>query len=318
MKKLIITIVVITLFINMFSISSNAVVAGDDAISLNNSLDLSQYTLEDLCNMTSEEYYQLCQDFDRIYDPFGDYAERHETSNSANEISPLWMSSRDDPATDDYVPGTHAMITAQAMLILQNDNRLWCDTALEAVVTTLTLSLASEVPDSNAALFLGHFYNPDSEENYLGTKTPTAKTFAKLHYDNATSTSSVETALDEIGRCLHFVQDISVPHHTALITAVNPSHSAFEAFANSHIEEYMAGVPNAAGSTYNYVNSLEIGQVIREYSYYSLSKINYVDEEDEIDENNANCIAVARGCTQFAAKLSAAILYKFSQNTTLV
>lgn len=276
-------------------------------------LDLSDLTLQDLAEMSADEYHYLCQEFDRVYDPFGDYAERHQ-QNENDTISPRWISGEGSSNLDDYIAGTHTKITVQAMVILQNDGKLWCETALEAVVVALTLSIASDEPDRNAITFAGHFYNPETEKNYLNLTTPTAKTFAVSHYDNAIEADEITEALDEIGRCLHFVQDIHVPHHTALVTVTNPSHSAFENHANDNIDTYLEGITTTPNSRYNSINSKTMAEIMNRYAYYSYNRIEYVNDVD----NQAQWDTIAENCVQRAASVSAAILYKFSCETSIV
>ena len=56
-------------------------------------LDLSQFTLEDIMNMSAEEYGALVREFERVYDPYGTYVEGNETMHveikeqEMNEIS---------------------------------------------------------------------------------------------------------------------------------------------------------------------------------------------------------------------------------------
>lgn len=316
MKKILCFLIVIILCMSCLSISSAAIVTDEENTEMSQQIDLSQYTLEELCSMSAEDYYELCNAYDRIYDPFGDYEERNSQSENENTMT-RWLSESGTPGDDDYIPGSHAKITAQAMLILQNDGRLWCNDPVEAVTVTILLSIASEKPDQNAVTYVGHFYNPETEKNYMGMTSPTAKTFAVYHYDNAIDESVVDVSLDEIGRCLHFVQDIYVPHHTALVIGTNLSHTKFEKYASDRLDTYLSGAVSTPVSTYNYVNNISMGEVMRQYAQYSYARIGYVDEVDEINDNTS-CPAVALSCTQLAAKLSAAVLYKYSRNTNLV
>ena len=40
-------------------------------------LDLTQYTLEDLKEMSVDELRHLVAEFERVYEPYGSYAKRH-------------------------------------------------------------------------------------------------------------------------------------------------------------------------------------------------------------------------------------------------
>lgn len=103
--------------------------------------------------------------------------------------------------------------------------------------------------DENQGAYKDHFYNPVTELNFMGEVT-SAKTkcvdhfnralhYMKLHYQSMTkgdldrAKKHREKAMEEIGRSLHFLQDLNTPVHTNNQTLVDTgfnflSHVSFE------------------------------------------------------------------------------------------
>ena len=85
--------------INASAFSENSYGGIDVSLYQNSELDLSQYTPEDILQMTNEEYLTLIRDFERVYDPYDSYvpAENNQL-NYSNElagngnVSPTWTS----------------------------------------------------------------------------------------------------------------------------------------------------------------------------------------------------------------------------------
>ena len=124
-------------------------------------LDLSQYSLEDIAAMSAEEYRALLRDFERVYDPFDTYETDPIMAEEEQEpqIAPRWASG--DIKNGEYTEeGSHEIISAQALNVLVNDQGVFTDSALEVLVVCLTISLASLLPDTKEVgfLFAGHFY----------------------------------------------------------------------------------------------------------------------------------------------------------------
>lgn len=108
--------------------------------------------------------------------------------------------------------------------------------------------------------------NPD---NYLGSKSNTASTRMFGHCENAYmyfKLGADESAMKELGRALHFIQDISEPHHSSNITAVQYDnvHGKFESLVNEKISSYIDNFDTVYGynlsyngNQYNYVAAME-------------------------------------------------------------
>ncbi|MCI5947521.1 MAG: hypothetical protein MRZ22_01070, partial [Oscillospiraceae bacterium] len=91
-------------------------------------LDLSQYTLDDIRAMSSEEYLNLVKEFEHVYDPYGSYvAEDLSLMNSADltdengTVSTQWKSGKNNSEGEYTKNGSHEYISAIACTVLNND-----------------------------------------------------------------------------------------------------------------------------------------------------------------------------------------------------
>ncbi len=67
--------------------------------------------------------------------------------------------------------------------------------------------------DENDGMYTTHFYNPATGLNYNGKKM-TALEKMKIHLGKAEVSEDKEKKMEEIGRAIHFIQDICTPVHT--------------------------------------------------------------------------------------------------------
>ncbi|MGN0545448.1 MAG: hypothetical protein ACI4I0_07785 [Acutalibacteraceae bacterium] len=315
--------------INASAFSENSYGGIDVSLYQNSELDLSQYTPEDILQMTNEEYLTLIRDFERVYDPYDSYvpAENNQL-NYSNElagngnVSPTWTSG--DLENGEWVEaGSHELITAYACTILSNDKGFYTKDATAVVVILLSISLASMMPDKDEDgslpfKFVGHFYDPETEKNYLRQTSNTAKTNAIAHYNAAISAANsgdMVTAYEKIGRCLHYIQDANVPHHAANIHALHipygASHLEFEGVAFSRIDRHLASFTSIASSHYSRALSMEVSNITREGALSAKNSIDYVKDVHNID--NQEWDRVIKNSLQRAAMYSAMVLYKFGK-----
>ncbi len=219
-------------------------------------LDLSQYTMDDLMNMSAEEYRALLRDFERVYDPFDTYETDPIMAEEEQEpqIAPRWASG--DIKNGEYVEqGSHEMITAQALNVLANDKGIFSTNPVEVLAICLSISLASLMPDKdeNQNIFEGHFYHAVDGDSWTGSKTNTALTNCRDHFDYAVhfaKTGNLEAMCNEIGRALHYIQDASEPHHAANIVnipLIKPAHGDFETFVDNNIDSYVNLISSVNG-----------------------------------------------------------------------
>ena len=286
-------------------------------------LDLTQYTMDDIINMTPTEYLALVLEFERVYDPYDSYVEpSFESSDlsmvfAENEIiSPQWTSGSVSGDGEWTEVGCHEYITSVACLILKNDKGFYTDQATSAVIITLSISLASLLPDKDEAnnAFAGHFYDPDSGESYTGSTTNTAKNNAVSHYNAAVAAANagaMDQAFEYLGRCLHYAQDVNVPHHAANVISLGlvGSHAQFEKFAFENAESYLGSYTTIPGSFYTMANNSSVATLTHNAAVFSKARIDNVDNVLDKTQWGTN----ADACLEGAARYSAMVLYKFSR-----
>ena len=312
MKKIISILTVLTIIFTLPFVAS-ALTPEEPCLYNDPRLDLTQYTLDDLRAMSINELSDMVAEFERVYDPYGSYARRMEANEEAG-ISPRWTSGGED---DD---ATHTGITAQACLVLSNDKGFFTNGIADTVTAIMLISLCSNLPDDDETdngTFVGHFYDPSTEENYLGNTANTAKTNAVAHYQNAyeaAGAGDIMKMYEELGRALHYVQDANVPYHASNVISLGPTtdHYKFEKFAEENLLTYIDDLTSLASSNYTtlaneYVRDLvKMGAEDAKDRYPNLD--NSEPESDEWD-------TVARFCTRKSVKYSAIIMYKLGQRS---
>lgn len=260
MKKLVKTIIstiLILSFIIPFAIPVSAAFEVDktDRIDYTNpELDLSKYTIQQIADMPKDELLALIADFERVYGPFPGYEASPQPVQKELGVQPLWASGEfeDDGSLDMDKMATHEAITAQAFVVMSNDVGFFFENAPDMIAALIWLMYYSAKPDDDEwfMAFEGHFYHGVTHDNYLGSRTDTALTRIQSHYNKAILQAKLgngKKALMEIGRALHYIQDVCQPHHAANITAGqnNSAHEEFESYVNQGIEKYTDGIESA-------------------------------------------------------------------------
>lgn len=143
---------------------------------------------------------------------------------------------------------------------MNNDIGFFYEDAADAVAAILTLAIASILPDKYefAVAFEGHFYHGRYHINYLGRIDNTALTNTQMHYVAAllaVELGDEDNAIKEIGKALHYIQDVSQPHHASNIIAgmKNNVHGVFEDYVDERVDDYLEGLNSSYG--YNFENT---------------------------------------------------------------
>ena len=333
MKKATSILLVLILLSSIFS--TNALANqydpfGDISQYTDSELDLTQYTMDDIVNMTAEEYLYLVAEFERVYDPYNSYVERDiNTGNLSNlsmeeTISPRWTSG--DIEDDEYTEeGSHEYISSVACVILNNDTGFFADNTVANVVIALSISLASLLPDKDDRgtipyLFDGHFYDPDTKTNYHGDTTNTAKTNASANYKKAIEAAKdddMAKAYEYLGRCLHYVQDANEPHHAANVHALDGfyglSHSAFENHAFENQGTYLENYNTITEENYTNATSWTIAKITHVGAGRGKAMIEYVRDITNKDDWDV----YAEKSMKNAARYSTMVLYKFGSHNSV-
>ena len=322
MKKIITVLLFLAIIISTIPINVHAINeefnGGVDGLNYTDTeLDLTQYTFEEILNLSSNEFLELVRAFERVYDPFGSYEARENSTE--NSISPRWSSG--EISDEEWVEiGCHESITMVACSVLSNDKGFFSNNSATAIGITLLISLASLLPDEDEVGILpyaGHFYNPITNNNYALETDNTAKTNAAYHYEQAVLASNngdMNSAYEHLGRCLHYAQDANEPHHAYNITGINPSHGEFEDFAYEHQDEYIGGMTTLTYETY-YTNALRynVEKIVHEAA---VDAQDYAEDVDNI-LNKSQWDEVAEICLRNAVATSTMIMYKFGQEASV-
>lgn len=154
-----------------------------------------------------------------------------------------------------YNPNSHVTITSNSVLMLKNDKLVDVD-KLYAYVNVDKLMRSSTYPDYDeidGARFIrgssrSHFYDPATDANFMGETTNTANTKFCEHMDKAVAAAVAgnrDLAGEELGRALHFFQDMNVPFHSGNIpnmespTQNKLTHTFYETWVDSNIYKYV-------------------------------------------------------------------------------
>lgn len=316
MKKVISLLLTVILLLCSFSFIMPAYAADFTEADL----DLSQYTMDDLMNMSAEEYRALLRDFERVYDPFGTYETDPIMAEEEQEpqIAPRWASG--DIKNGEYTEeGSHEIISAQALNVLVNDQGVFTDSALEVLVVCLTISLASLLPDTKEVgfLFAGHFYHAIDGDNYLGSTSNTALTNCTSHFNQAVSAAkagNMDVAYEQIGWALHYIQDAGEPHHAANIVnipLIKTAHEDFETYVDDRIDTYINLISSAYGFNANYSYAIarrnSVGYFVKGTATMAYNYRNMVNNASDTSQWNS----VARVTVPNSVAFSAFLLFKF-------
>ncbi|NSG60870.1 SPASM domain-containing protein [Blautia massiliensis] len=165
------------------------------------------------------------------------------------------------------VDHTHQYIVANALKILSNDKG---NSAFNGELNSSILMEATDWPDklgneTDAGTFAGHFYDPDTGKNWLGQKSPTARTRAESYFQaavNAYRAGDVQLAMSNLGKGTHYVSDLNEPHHASNLTAVNSNHSAFEKYVDKNRKSYTIAGNSFGSSVYTTALNTSTGDLM--------------------------------------------------------
>lgn len=296
----------------------------------NSNFSLDDYTFDDLRNMSTAEKVELLDKFEREY--MSNALGYHLPNYSAQ---PMWDSGNNLIGSHEF--RTHEIITMEAIVELSNYLNEYENgaTALfrnanEAVLISLTLSVLSALPDrlgsgSYTTGFVGHFYNPETGKNFLGFKSPTAKTNAVSNYNDAKNAltdyqylaDADEETLKKIGSMLHFIQDACEPHHSSNVVAnpiSNNSHGEFEEYTFTIIDNIIS-----CDYHYNY-NSMQAYSSLSAEDTVDVAAVishTFIDKVNNVN-NKSEWYNVANECVDLSTSLSTAILYKLLKSKHVI
>lgn len=111
---------------------------------------------------------------------------------------------------------THRYITKISLKILSDMGSEYSEFYSEDVKTRVLKYCVMPDKDENEGLFKCHFFNPATERNFMGERESALVKF-KSHYKDAIrnyKTSNMQRCWEEIGRSVHFLEDLNTAVHT--------------------------------------------------------------------------------------------------------
>ena len=216
------------------------------------------------------------------------------------QISPQWSSGNKDEAN----PGTHGYITEVAYDLLRDDKVPAYRFYSGQKTNLIRGSILPDVDETSLGLFVWHFYG-ENGKSFNGSST-TAYTKCIEHYNEAVDlykSGSKSSAMEELGRALHYLQDVNVPHHAMNAVAVLTNHTQFEAYVEGHQESYE--VTGTTPSLYTDANN-SLGTIIDDYAEVARGWYDEATSSNESEKDRA-----AGVCVRNSQRATVTVLYKF-------
>lgn len=171
---------------------------------------------------------------------------------------------------------THQYIVSNSVRILQNDKG---DEIFSDAERLENLLYFTDWPDeygneTDFGTFAGHFYNPKTGKNWMGQASPTAKGRAVSYFNEAVSAynnGKIDLAIKYIGIGSHYVADLSEPHHTSDLTALNSNHTEFEKYVDDNRASYKINNYTINDSYYKYATDKNLEEMLESVAVYSSS-----------------------------------------------
>lgn len=204
---------------------------------------------------------------------------------------------------------THQYIVTKALAVLNKDKGY---TMLNNYTYASELKTYTDWPDkvgneSDSATYSGHFYNPYTEKNWMGSTKKTAMTRAMGYFNDAVAAAKagdMEDAIVKIGKGTHYVSDMNEPHHASNLTALNSNHTAFEKYVDNNLSEFYIAGNTIDKFCYTDTQKRAMYDILRDGAYYA-----YDLKELAQDENTY--YQAANKCVQHAIQNVAQYLYAF-------
>ena len=288
--------------------------------------DINDYSIEDLDTMTTAEKKELIANFIETYNPYGmrDLLEQ-ETQATAGAVSAepgielQWKSDGNDNDDDGQQMATHQLITLEALEVYITDHGFFNINGTQALAITLSLAAASGLPDLDETFpgFAGHFYDPIFG---VGTNIlyKSAKDNVQDHFDAAyqawqqagrrvdLNSEAFATTIEELGRALHYIQDVCEPHHAANLIVGVSTHWSFETSVENNIDYFLSQNIDVTSAFYAEANNLTAGDLAHKAAQDGRSQLHYAISTD-ID---GDWMTGGANCVKYAVQHSARLIYK--------
>lgn len=289
--------------------------------------DISDYTIEDLETMTTAEKKKLMENFIEAYNPYGirDLMEQEASASGGFGVQPLWKSDSDS-SEDGQQIATHQMVTLQAMLMFMLDYGFYDVDASIQLVIALYVAAASGLPDLDETdgIFAEHFYDPITGCG-LNLFLDSARDNVADHYRYAHNVLAVNPYLsvtsepayyiwEQLGRALHYIQDVCEPHHASSAAAGVSTHTQFEDHVENNIESLLPQRKTMPNSSYAVAKGKTAGELTHDAALTGRSR--YKNVWNLGDKSKWDATATA--CLDDAVCYSARLIYKLFADCNVI
>lgn len=217
----------------------------------------------------------------------------------------------DSRFTSGGIDHTHQYIISNALVILSNDHG---NSAFNGELNSAILLEATDWPDklgneTDAGTFAGHFYDPDSGKNWMGQKSPTARTRAESYFQKAVEAyraGDEQLAMSNLGKGTHYVSDLNEPHHASNLTAINSNHSEFEKYVDKNRKSYSIDGNTFNSSVYEAAVKTATGDLMYSAAKKAKGLASAAQNENTYD-------TAARQSVQHAIQTVTQYMYKFGK-----
>lgn len=248
-----------------------------------------------------------------------------EEENEESAIVPLWSSDFDGTSEEDMC---HEYITVMGCFwYIGAVARQGYDVSKNGITVDdiEILSKYSAWPDEEERDkgFQYHFYDPSTGKSWNGSTNETARTRFVHYYGSAVSNYNLSyptTAFQELGKGLHYIQDVNEPHHAANLIAVLSTHTKFEKYVSFHKDRLIEKLEDsiiAVAVNKNVIN-MDTGSFLHESAVRS--KL-YSDAANKDKANSSINIVDANWDNVGVVTLyhsiydTASVIYKFMKST---
>ena len=201
--------------------------------------------------------------------------------------------------------GTHGYIASRGAHIVKNVNGTMTSYLTASRISSIVKGSVLPDKDETTDAFAGHFYG-ENGKNYLGGDMTAYWNFNR-HYKQAVSlfkSGSTSASLVELGRALHYINDIAMPHHSMNKIAGVSRHTQFEKYVEGKFSSYALG--SVSTTTLNSYTSKSTKSIAD--STATLARNNYTNANstDTAKMNTAASNTMKRAQTD-----AAGVIYKF-------
>lgn len=209
-----------------------------------------------------------------------------------------------------FATDTHEYVTKVSLGIVEDVHDDHCKDFYNGVVAQ-TIEKFSTQPDidENNGLFKWHYYNPITGKNFVKGDV-TALTKFNEHYNSAImnyNKNNYQKTWDELGRAIHFLEDINTPVHTNSQDVLDAtSYLSFHVKFESYISSIQKGVEATMKlDDFSYFRDNSTTQIAKKHANMSADNFYSLHKNLETEET------IAKNSLSNAQKCVAGVLYKF-------